>query len=125
MPVIMYIHGEIVVVCQDGSVRLVDGPSTTEGRVEVCINETWSTVCDNRWSTTDANVVCGQLGHLNRGKFVSRLCSSCLVHSFPFQEQLLTPMQDTAKVLDPLYSTTWSVLEVKLASLTVLMMAME
>ena len=48
--------------------RLVDGPSAVEGRVEVCVNETWGTICDNRWSTTDANVVCAQLGHLNRGK---------------------------------------------------------
>ena len=55
------------VICQERSVRLVDGNTNTEGRVEVCINETWSTICDNRWSTTDANVVCGQLGFLNRG----------------------------------------------------------
>lgn len=55
------------VVCRERSVRLVDGTTSLEGRVEVCVNETWNTVCDNRWSTTDANVVCGQLGYASRG----------------------------------------------------------
>ncbi len=57
-----------VVVCREGAVQLVDGTRNTEGRVEVCVNETWSTICDNRWSVSDANVVCGQLGFLNRGE---------------------------------------------------------
>jgi hypothetical protein len=38
-----------------------------EGRVEICINETWSTICDNGWSINDANVVCQQLGYLEFG----------------------------------------------------------
>ena len=53
--------------CTDGEVRLVDGSGPHEGRVEVCINEAWGTVCSNGWSNTDANVVCKQLGHLPIG----------------------------------------------------------
>lgn len=43
------------------------GSTDIEGRVEVCIDETWSTVCDNGWLTTEANVVCKQLGFAIRG----------------------------------------------------------
>ena len=49
--------------CTYGDVRLVDGRSPYEGRVEVCINDQWGTVCDNSWSNTDATTVCKQLGY--------------------------------------------------------------
>uniref|UniRef100_A0A1X7T3T8 SRCR domain-containing protein n=1 Tax=Amphimedon queenslandica TaxID=400682 RepID=A0A1X7T3T8_AMPQE len=53
--------------CTDSEVRLVDGSGSHEGRVEVCINEAWGTVCSNGWTNTDANVVCKQLGYLPIG----------------------------------------------------------
>ena len=56
-----------VELCEEGDIRLQGGSSELEGRVEICINETWSTICDNGWSINDANVVCQQLGFLNIG----------------------------------------------------------
>ena len=54
--------------CTSGDIRLVNGLSNLEGRVEICDNAAWGTVCDYHWGTVDANVACGQLGFSRSGE---------------------------------------------------------
>jgi deleted-in-malignant-brain-tumors protein 1 len=49
--------------CSSGDIRLVDGANDYEGRVEVCIDGVWGTICESLWSGADASVVCKQLGY--------------------------------------------------------------
>lgn len=48
--------------CVDGDLRLQDGLSVYEGRLEVCHNELWGTICDDVWNQQASNVACRQLG---------------------------------------------------------------
>ena len=48
--------------CNAGDVRLMDGNSTFEGRVEFCNQGLWGAIATLSWSSNDAKVVCRQLG---------------------------------------------------------------
>ena len=43
--------------------RLVGGETEAEGRVEMCFNGMWGTMCDNEWSDKHTAVVCRYLGY--------------------------------------------------------------
>ena len=55
--------------CTDGSIRLVGGQVPNEGRVEICLNRRWGTVCDNSWDSLDAQVACRQLCYSSTGMY--------------------------------------------------------
>ncbi len=50
-------------VCMETELRLVGGTRSSEGRIEICRLEAWSTICDNLWSPEEAQVACRQLGY--------------------------------------------------------------
>ena len=56
-------HGDLRIrSCNDDSAQLF-----REGRLEVCVNSTWGTICDKAYSSRDAQVACAQLGYDDGG----------------------------------------------------------
>lgn len=54
--------------CTDGEVRLANGTTDQvtgiiDGRLEVCFNHAWGTVCQNSFQSSEASVVCSLMGH--------------------------------------------------------------
>lgn len=60
---IVHFNNNVVYVeCEDGSLRLMDGTSPYDGRLEVCLAGVWGTICSYLWDRSDAMVACRQLG---------------------------------------------------------------
>ena len=48
----------------------MDGATDYEGRLEVCVDEQWTTVCQNGFSSNSASVACQQLLQNSRKKLL-------------------------------------------------------
>lgn len=61
----------------------MDGRQLYEGRVEVCLNETWGKICDQisiyAWNVTEAEVVCKQLGYTRARETVVHLYDARII----------------------------------------------
>ena len=53
--------------CTSGDTRLVNGGIGNEGRIEICFDGFWGTICDNGWDNVDAAVACRVLGFDSQG----------------------------------------------------------
>ena len=69
--------------CTTGAVRL-NGSTPLEGRVEICINNAWGTVCRNHFSPSDTPVICRDLG-------------------YDFIDSYVIPLSDTAGLNVPIF----------------------
>lgn len=70
----------LAIPCDDGNVQLVNGLSQYNGRVEVCINGDYYTVCDYHWTSEDASVTCKQLGYDSKGEKIIQGFVSWLIN---------------------------------------------
>ena len=71
--------------CEDGSVRIEGGQmdslaGTMDGRLEICINNAWGTVCNNTFRSVDTAVACGQLVNFEREGKCSCLKPYIIIH---------------------------------------------
>ena len=85
----------IAQICDHGDIRLEDGPTMFEGRVEVCLDGQWVTVCNDFWGSNEIAVVCRQLGFQvtgekggmsNQGHLMPHAVSSMIAYIFEFKK---------------------------------------
>ena len=55
---------------KEGDIRLVGGQYLWEGRVEVFLSGVWGTISHDGAGTTDARIVCRQLGYNTYSKIL-------------------------------------------------------
>ena len=82
--------------CNESDVRLRDGPSKASGRIELCHNGTWGTICSDFWDNIDASILCKQLGYSPYGNCLVLIVTYMNVNQnchniIFFQEPLFCP----------------------------------
>ncbi len=65
MLIIRIIH---LLDCSNADVRLVAVGNPVEGRLEVCYDGVWGTICNRNFNLLDARVACRSLGYTRSGQ---------------------------------------------------------
>ena len=73
-----------------------------EGRVEVCVDGRWGTVCGEGWGDTEAGLVCARLGFPAEGKFQLTEVSNSFYLCGLFADAIIR--QFRGRILMPLYN---------------------
>ena len=63
---------------KEGDIRLRGSSRLWEGRVEIFLSGEWGTVCDDGTHSSDAIVVCRQLGYYTYSMLSKKNCSLIL-----------------------------------------------
>ena len=82
-----------IVCTNNGELRLSGGSTAMQGRVEICWNGVWGTVCDEQFDSTEAQVVCAQLNYPTTGQYhiVCILYSKYRIHLYSKDTVFVVP----------------------------------
>ena len=98
--------------------RLVGGLTNREGRVEVCLDGRWGTVCGEGWGETEAGLVCSTMGFPARSKHISQTIHTIATY-IPLLLTDSTMYQFGGHLVQPIYNLTCSSSESDLPNCTV------
>ena len=103
------------------------GPRSSRfgGRVEVCVELSWTTICDETWDNLDASVICFQLGFSRYGKvaFAQYWYLHVYLYNYVQKIQGQFPLLDvTLKDSYRLEYLTYTVMELRIILLPALIM---
>ena len=73
--------------CIEGELRLVEGETEWDGRLEVCLSQRWGTVGNDGWTEVNRQVVCNALGYDFTGMHTQVTKSQKLIPS-PYVEDI-------------------------------------
>ena len=92
--------------CTHGDLRIAsrsddESALSSEGRLEICVNNVWGTICDFKYGTRDATVACKQLGYDGQGMHERHtsiyFISDVFIYTSPFLTYI--PMMTTVFLL--------------------------